>query len=172
MLPCQHCALPSQSRARSQTAHINRHVQCCRKILSCVWCKSCWRATSQAHLQICSMRTLSHGGKGMHSFLVGAPTTADAIPPNASRQLPEAFRCCYVVARHALHWSSALDMWTPSRSGAFCRWSCNCQAMLLCRGKQIALDVARGLHYLHSKRILHLDLKYASQGDLAGLHSC
>lgn len=30
---------------------------------------------------------------------------------------------------------------------------------LLRRGRCVALDVARGLHYLHHKRIVHLDLK-------------
>jgi serine/threonine protein kinase len=29
----------------------------------------------------------------------------------------------------------------------------------VCRGHQVALDVARGLHFLHSKRIVHFDLK-------------
>ena len=30
---------------------------------------------------------------------------------------------------------------------------------LKCRGRQIALDIAKGLIYLHSKQIAHLDLK-------------
>ena len=28
-----------------------------------------------------------------------------------------------------------------------------------CRGAAVALDVARGLHFLHSRQIMHLDLK-------------
>jgi serine/threonine protein kinase len=28
-----------------------------------------------------------------------------------------------------------------------------------CRGKQVALDVAAGLHWLHTHRIVHFDLK-------------
>ena len=34
------------------------------------------------------------------------------------------------------------------------------QMVVACRGKQIALDVARGLAYLRSSGIIHLDLKY------------
>lgn len=29
----------------------------------------------------------------------------------------------------------------------------------LCRGRNIALDIARGLTYLHNRNILHLDIK-------------
>lgn len=29
----------------------------------------------------------------------------------------------------------------------------------VCRGKKVALDAARGLHYLHSHHVIHLDLK-------------
>lgn len=32
------------------------------------------------------------------------------------------------------------------------------------RGKQVALDVASGLHYLHSHRIVHFDLKVREGG--------
>ena len=28
-----------------------------------------------------------------------------------------------------------------------------------CRGRSIALDIARGMHFLHSRRIVHMDLK-------------
>ena len=35
----------------------------------------------------------------------------------------------------------------------------NKTVVLWCRGKEIALDVARGLSYLHSQRIAHLDIK-------------
>ena len=31
--------------------------------------------------------------------------------------------------------------------------------MPTCRGRKIAVDVARGLHFLHSNKIVHLDLK-------------
>ena len=34
--------------------------------------------------------------------------------------------------------------------------------MRLCRGRRIALDIARGLHHLHHKRIIHFDLKSAN----------
>lgn len=30
---------------------------------------------------------------------------------------------------------------------------------LMCRGKQVAIDVAAGLHWLHTRRIVHFDLK-------------
>ncbi len=33
---------------------------------------------------------------------------------------------------------------------------------LSCRGSQVALDVARGLHYLHSFKVTHFDLKSAN----------
>ncbi len=31
-----------------------------------------------------------------------------------------------------------------------------------CRGRQIALDVVRGLHHMHSRKVMHLDLKSAN----------
>ena len=31
--------------------------------------------------------------------------------------------------------------------------------MLVCRGAGIALDIAKGLHFLHSHNVMHLDLK-------------
>ena len=31
--------------------------------------------------------------------------------------------------------------------------------MLLHRGKNVAIDMLRGLHFLHAKRIVHMDLK-------------
>lgn len=30
---------------------------------------------------------------------------------------------------------------------------------ICCRGRTIALDIARGMHFLHSRRIVHMDLK-------------
>ena len=35
-------------------------------------------------------------------------------------------------------------------------------AVSCCRGKQVALDVAAGLHWLHTHRIVHFDLKVRS----------
>ena len=32
----------------------------------------------------------------------------------------------------------------------------------LCRGRRIALEIARGLHHLHHKRIIHFDMKSAN----------
>ena len=32
-------------------------------------------------------------------------------------------------------------------------------AVTLCRGSQVALDVVRGLVFMHSKQMIHLDLK-------------
>lgn len=32
-------------------------------------------------------------------------------------------------------------------------------ALVLCRGRQIAIDIAQGLAYLHDASIVHLDLK-------------
>ena len=43
---------------------------------------------------------------------------------------------------------SAYDGGHPAEAASCC-----------CRGKDIALDVARGLSYLHSQRIAHLDIK-------------
>ena len=31
--------------------------------------------------------------------------------------------------------------------------------VMACRGKQVAVDVAAGLHWLHSHRIVHFDVK-------------
>ena len=33
------------------------------------------------------------------------------------------------------------------------------QRVAFCRGRSVCIDVLRGLHYLHSKRIVHMDLK-------------
>ena len=33
------------------------------------------------------------------------------------------------------------------------------QPVALCRGRSVCIDVLRGLHYLHSKRVVHMDLK-------------
>ena len=33
------------------------------------------------------------------------------------------------------------------------------QAVAFCRGKGIALDIARGLFYLHGNNVVHLDIK-------------
>lgn len=32
----------------------------------------------------------------------------------------------------------------------------------LCRGWQVALHIARGLHHMHSRKVMHLDLKSAN----------
>ena len=33
------------------------------------------------------------------------------------------------------------------------------KALLACRGASIALDIAKGIHFLHSHKIMHLDIK-------------
>ena len=36
------------------------------------------------------------------------------------------------------------------------------QAGVCCRGWQVALHIARGLHHMHSRKVMHLDLKSAN----------
>ena len=47
-----------------------------------------------------------------------------------------------------LHCGAALGKWVAKFLGE-----------LLCRGRKIAMDVARGLDKMHSRHIIHLDLK-------------
>ena len=37
-----------------------------------------------------------------------------------------------------------------------------------CSGRRVLFDVAKGLYYLHQRRIVHLDLKSGEGGDAAG----
>ena len=52
-----------------------------------------------------------------------------------------------------------------SASHKHCSTSCSrgnmwgCSFLLLCRGRQVALDIVSGLHIMHTAGICHLDLK-------------
>jgi serine/threonine protein kinase len=38
-------------------------------------------------------------------------------------------------------------------------WSIACCLPVLHRGKKIALDVARGLYFMHERKLIHFDIK-------------
>lgn len=48
---------------------------------------------------------------------------------------------------------------TVGGSFTWYKGSCGARQALPGMGKRIALDIARGLHFLHTRRIVHLDLK-------------
>ncbi len=66
---------------------------------------------------------------------------------------------CIVLREEVPDACLSLDNTPPCSAGALL-----CSS-LLCRGLRIAIDVARGLDYLHRRNIVHLDLKSPVGGE-------
>jgi hypothetical protein len=61
---------------------------------------------------------------------------------------------CPAAARHRTTWVE--ETWKLLFSH---RLSCLCSWLISCRGRQVAMDVARGLAFMHANNIVHFDLK-------------
>ena len=82
-------------------------------------------------------------------------------------RLPTAVCCSWTLCAEVIPlWCAAVAR--SSQTGSFLRCLCFRYGL----GRRVALDVARGLHHLHRRRILHFDIKVRTRANCHGALLC